>query len=137
LARKTATSIGINEMNKLMRTLVLVSPALALLGCGEQSTSYSADVRPFLDNHCMHCHGEGGNGSKASGLRMDDYERLMKGTIYGPVVKPGDSFTSALVMLVEGRADPSLLMPHNKGEAPSQAEIDRVKAWIDQGAKNN
>jgi len=126
-----------NEMNKLARTLVLLSPAVALLGCGEKTVSYSADVRPFLDNYCMRCHGEDGKGSKASGLRMDDYERLMKGTTYGPVVKPGDSYTSALVMLVEGRANPSLRMPHDDGEAPSQAEIDLVKTWIDQGAKNN
>jgi hypothetical protein len=61
----------------------------------------------------------------------------MKGTQYGPVVKPGDSFTSALVMLVEGRAHPSLRMPHDKGEKPTQKEIDRVKAWIDAGAKEN
>jgi hypothetical protein len=110
---------------------------LALLGCGEQPASYSADVRPFLDNYCMRCHGEGGEGSEASGLRMDDYESLMKGTAHGPVIKPGDSFTSVLVMLVEGRADPSLRMPHDEGKAPKQAEIERVKAWIDQGAKDN
>jgi len=124
-------------MNKLVRTLVLLSPTVTLLGCGEQSVSYTADVRPFLDTYCMRCHGEGGKGSETSGLRMDDYESLMKGTTHGPVVKPGDSFTSALVMLVEGRADPSLRMPHDGEKMPRQAEIDRVKAWIDQGAKNN
>jgi hypothetical protein len=40
-------------------------------------------------------------------------------------------------MLVEGRAHPALRMPHDKGEKPKQAEIDKVKLWIDQGAKNN
>jgi len=124
-------------MNKLARVLVLLSPAVALLGCGERMVTYSADVRPFLDEYCMRCHGEGGEGSKASGLRMDDYKRLMKGTVYGPVVKPGDSFTSALVMLVEGRADLSLRMPHDGNKMPSQAEIELVKEWIDQGAKDN
>lgn len=124
-------------MNKLVRTLVLLSPVVALLGCGERSVSYSADVRPFLDKYCMRCHDEGGEGSEESGLRMDDYERLMKGTIHGPVVKPKDSFTSALVMLVEGRADPSLRMPHDGEKMPTQDEIDMIKAWIDQGAKNN
>ncbi len=124
-------------MNKFTRTLVLLSPVVALLGCGERSVSYSADVRPFLDKYCMRCHGEGGEGSEESGLRMDDYKRLMKGTVHGPVVKPGDSFTSALVMLVEGRADPSLRMPHDGEKMPTQDEIDLVKAWIDQGAKDN
>jgi hypothetical protein len=125
-------------MNKIARTLVLLSPALTLLGCGEKPVSYSKDVRPFLDNYCMRCHGEGGEGSETSGLRMDNYESLMKGTRHGPVIKPGDSYTSALVMLVEGRADPSLRMPHDtKGPVPTQADIEMVKTWIDQGAKDN
>lgn len=124
-------------MNKISRTLLVLSPALALIGCGERTASYNKDVEPFLDNYCVRCHGEGGDGTVASGLRMDSYEDLMKGTVHGPVVKPGDSFTSALVMLVEGRADPSLKMPHDDGEAPKQEEIELVKIWIDQGAKNN
>jgi len=41
------------------------------------------------------------------------------------------------VMLVEGRADPSLRMPHDEGKTPRQSEIELVKVWIDQGAKNN
>ena len=130
--------LRVNEMNKIVRTLVLLSPILSLLGCEEQRpVSYSEDVRPFLDKYCMRCHGEGGKGSEASGLRMDNYESLMKGTVHGPVVKPGDSFTSALVMLMEGRADPSLRMPHDLRNMPTKAEIEMVKAWIDQGAKNN
>jgi len=124
-------------MNKIARILVSLFPAVALLGCGEQSVSYRTEVRPIIDKYCMRCHGADGEGSKTSGLRMDDYKSLMKGTVYGPVVKPGDSFTSALVMLVEGRAAPSLRMPHNANKMPSQAEIDLIKAWIDQGAKNN
>lgn len=124
-------------MNNIPRVLILLSPVLVLVGCGEEPASYSADVKPFVEKYCIRCHGEGGEGSEASGLRMDDYESLMEGTKHGPVVKAGDSFTSALAMLVEGRADPSLRMPHDDGEAPEQAEIDIVKIWIDQGAKNN
>jgi hypothetical protein len=124
-------------MNKIPRALFLLTAVVALLGCGEEPVSYSADVRPFLEKYCIRCHGEGGAGSEASGFRMDDYDSLMKGTKHGPVVKAGDSFTSVLVMLVEGRADPALRMPHDEGEAPGQEEIEIVKMWIDQGAKNN
>lgn len=127
-------------MNKITRILVVFSPVLAMLGCGEPPpppTSFSAEVKPFLDKYCVRCHSEDGEGSKASGLRMDTYETLMKGTRYGAVIKPGDSFSSVLVMLVEGRADPSINMPHDDGAAPTQTEIDLVKIWIDQGAKNN
>jgi len=65
---------------------------------------------------------------------MSTYETLMKGTKFGPVIKPGDSFTSALIMLMEGRADPSIRMPHGK-EPISKDEINILKKWIDQGAK--
>jgi len=124
-------------MKTTARTLLLLAPVLALMGCEQKPVSYSADVRPILDKYCMRCHGEGGKGAEASGLRMDDYDSLMKGTKHGPVIKPGDSFTSVLVMLVENRADPSLRMPHDDGAAPSKEEIEVLKEWIDQGAKNN
>jgi hypothetical protein len=125
-----------DDMKTIARILVLLAPALATVGFG-QSASYSKDVRPFVDKYCVRCHGPGGAGEQQSGFRMDTHEALMKGTRYGAVVKPGDSFTSALVMLVEGRAHPDLRMPHDKGEKPTQAEIDKVKTWIDQGAKND
>lgn len=126
-------------MKKIARTLVVLSPVLVMLGCGEKPVpaSYSTDVKPFLDKYCVRCHGEGGEGSTASGFHVVDYDSLMKGTRFGPVITPGDSFSSVMVMLVEGRADPSISMPHDDGAAPTQAEIDLVKAWIDQGAKNN
>lgn len=124
-------------MNKISRTLFLLPAVLAMPGCAEKPASYNADVRPFFDKYCMRCHGEGGEGAEASGLRMDDYDSLMTGTKHGPVINPGDSFTSVAVMLVEGRADPALRMPHDDGERPSHEEIEVLKTWIDQGAKNN
>jgi len=126
-------------MKKIARTLVLLSPVLAMFGCGEKPVpaSYSTDVKPILDKYCVRCHSEGGEGSKASGFQMISYESLMKGTKFGPVITPGDGFSSVLVMLMEGRADPSISMPHDDGVAPTQAEIDLVKVWIDEGAENN
>ncbi len=124
-------------MNKIARALLLLSPLAVIGGCGEQTASYRADMKPFIDKYCIRCHGEGGEGSEASGLRLDDYESLMQGTKHGPVVVPKDSFSSVLVMLVEGRADPSLRMPHDEGDKPTKAEVKMLKAWIDQGAKNN
>jgi hypothetical protein len=60
----------------------------------------------------------------------------MRGTRYGPVVVPGDSRHSILIMLVEGRADQSIRMPH--GKAPlGTFEIEVLRQWIAQGARNN
>ena len=122
-------------MGELLAGLCLVS----VWGCqqaGQPQVSYSQDVRPILEKNCLECHEEGGSGYVASGFSMASYEDLMKGTKFGPVVKPEDSFTSALTMLVEGRADPSIQMPHGK-EPLNEEEIATLKTWVDQGAKNN
>jgi hypothetical protein len=67
---------------------------------------------------------------------MSSYDALMKGTKFGPVVKPGDPLSSALNMLVEGRASPAIRMPHGKAKMPDK-EVKILNAWVAQGAKNN
>jgi len=124
-------------MKRLTKALISLTPAILLLGCAEQQVSYQEQVRPLLEKYCVRCHTTDGEGYQKSGFSMDSYEALMQGTRYGPVVKPGDSFTSAIVMLVEGRADPALKMPHDEGDTPTAEEIELIKRWIDQGAKQN
>jgi len=68
---------------------------------------------------------------------MTTYEDLMKGTQYGPMILPGDAEGSNLVVLMEGRADPSISMPHGKMDRVPQADIGTIRRWIDQGAKDN
>lgn len=114
----------------------VVAATLLLAGCGQKEVSFKADVQPILQQYCLECHTEGGKGAVASGLVMTDYAGLMKGTKFGPIVKPGDSLTSALIMLTEGRADPAIKMPHGKESLPKD-KIDVLKHWVDQGAKNN
>ena len=70
----------------------------------KQEVSYQKDVAPLLAKHCASCHMPGQAGYVVSGFELKDYESLMKGTSFGPVVLPGDALTSVLVMLIEGRA---------------------------------
>jgi len=117
----------------------LLCAALALTACqpSAREVSYSRDVKPILDRHCQHCHMPGQAGYVVSGFELRDYETLMKGTQYGPVVLPGDPLTSVLVMLIEGRADPSLRMPHGDAKPLERADIETIRRWVEQGAKNN
>ena len=99
--------------------------------------SYQKDVAPILQKHCAACHVPGKPGYAASGFDVRSYDSLMKGTRFGPVVLPGDPLTSVLVMLIEGRADPSIKMPHG-GVAPlTDTEIKTIRDWVQQGAKND
>ena len=97
---------------------------------------YGADVKPILDRACLECHADGKQGFVASGLSVASYEDLMSGTRYGPVVLAGDAESSVLVQLIEGRADPSLKMPHGD-EVLYQGEIEKIRRWVSQGAADN
>lgn len=104
-------------------------------GCSK-SVSFSADVQPILSRHCLECHKKGEKGHEQSGLSMDTYAELMSGTRYGPVIVPGDSISSTLVRLIDHKANKVINMPHDKSKIPDN-EIELIKAWIDEGAKNN
>lgn len=118
--------------------LPVVALFLGLAGCaGEEAVSFSQDVKPILDQNCLACHQEGGEGFQSSGFSMVSYEDLMKGTQFGPMVIGGDSAGSNLIVLMEGRADPSISMPHGSMSPVKKTDIEKIRLWVDQGAKNN
>lgn len=116
----------------------VVGVAAALLaGCGQKESkplTYRADIKPILDQHCVECHKEGGKGTEKSGLLLDTYAATMRGTKFGPVVIPGQAINSTLYRLVSGKADPSLRMPHNS-DPLAEEKVNKIKDWVDQGAK--
>jgi hypothetical protein len=123
-----------------MRALVIIASLLPLLlatGCAQEKTvSYKNDVYPILKKNCFECHTHNGEGTQKSGLSMESYETLMKGTKFGPVLVPGQSVSSTLARLLQGKADPSINMPHKRDALPKD-QADIILKWIDQGAKNN
>ncbi len=122
----------------ITRMAALALLPAALVACqSEAPVSFAADVKPVLDQYCLKCHQPGGAGHAATGLSMASHADLLKGTANGAMVVPGDSLGSNLVVLMEGRADPSIKMPHGSSDKVAQYQIDKIKAWIDQGAKDN
>ncbi len=121
--------------------LKLLLPSFALVflaACSrEEPVSFTQDVRPILDQHCLSCHQAGGAGLEASGFSLVSYDDLMKGTQFGPMVIAGDSLGSNMLVLMEGRADPAISMPHGDMKPVPQQQIDTIRRWIEQGAKNN
>ncbi|MCA1977794.1 MAG: hypothetical protein LDL19_01020 [Thiobacillus sp.] len=121
------------------QSAVVVLSALVLAGLsacgGDKTLTYQANIKPLLDAKCVSCHVPGGPGYEKSGLRLDSYEAVMKGTKFGAVVVPGSSVSSTMYRLVSGKADPSIRMPHGQAALP-EADVQMIGAWIDQGAKN-
>ncbi len=114
---------------------LLILLVFLLAGCKKQ-VSFSENVMPILEAKCLSCHAVGSEGFKASGLSVESYEQVMKGTRQGPVIEPGYSYFSTLQIVVEHRADPSSAMPRDSAKL-SNSEIQIIGEWIDQGAKNN
>lgn len=114
----------------------VLAGAVLLPACAPREVSFAAEVHPILKKYCLECHLPGGAGYEASGFDVSSYESLMRGGRYGPLVVPGDPLTSTLNMLVEGRAHPSIRMPHGRGRL-EQREIQALRDWVKQGAKNN
>lgn len=110
-----------------------------LAGCASQPrVSFQKDVYPILEHNCLACHTPPqGKGYLKTHLNMQSYETLMRGTVYGQVVLPGDSRHSILNMLVEGRAEASMRMPHERDEPLTPQEIEVLRLWVEQGAQNN
>jgi len=121
----------------LKRTLAAAA-LLAVAACAPTpaGVSYNKDVQPILAKNCSECHAAGQKGFVASGLDTTSYQNLMKGGKFGPLVKPGDALTSALNMLVEGRVHASIQMPHGREKLPAK-DIETLKVWVNEGAKNN
>lgn len=101
-----------------------------------QKVTYKDDVAPILQAHCAECHTAGKPGAEATGLTVDSYESLMKGSEYGPVIEPGSARTSSLYILISGKENLTINMPH--GKAPlSTEDIETIRVWIDNGAPDN
>ena len=122
----------------LLLAALPIALAGALTACArEEAVSFSQDVKPIIDKNCLACHKEGGEGFEASGFSMLTYDDLMKGTKFGPMIISGDSAGSNMIVLMEGRADPSISMPHGAMKPVRKADIETLRLWVDQGAKNN
>jgi roadblock/LC7 domain-containing protein len=89
--------------------------------------AFNSNVAPILQKNCLACHS---STAKMGGLVMDKFDLLMKGGAHGPVIIPGKSGESRLVMMLEGKIQPR--MPFGSDPLPA-ADIATIKAWIDAG----
>ena len=112
---------------------------LYIVGCATTPRiSYQQDVHPIFVDKCMDCHTPpNGEGYKRSGLDMKSYETLMEGSIFGPAIVPGNSRTSPLNILIEGRAGDLSRVMRNMHKPITDHEIMVLHLWVEQGARNN
>lgn len=98
------------------------------LGAPVAPPSYYREILPIFRTACTGCHN---SDNPVSGLSLASYAELMKGGKNGASIVPGKSAESRLVKMLLGMVQPK--MP--PGGSLKQADIDRVRRWIDAGAK--
>lgn len=91
--------------------------------------SFQSDVTPIL-SACSGCHPPSG------GLSVASVSALKTGGVHGPAVVDYSSSTSNLVLKLLPSPPFGARMP-NGGTPLSDATIQVIRDWIDQGAKNN
>src|SRR5689334_4100057 len=113
-------------MKALLSALLL---AAALQGQEPPKVDFVRDIQPIFKASCFECHGP----QKQKGqFRLDSKAHAMKGGIAGKAILPGKGAESPLVQLLLV-SDAEERMPR-KAKPLAKAQIDLIRAWIDQGA---
>jgi len=103
--------------------------------------SFHDHIFPLLEERCLDCHGEpyvknGRTIHPKAGLRLDTYEWVIKGNLDGTIIEKGNFEESTLFAVITLDADDPEIMPP-KGDPLTEEEINMVKQWITEGAKEN
>ncbi|MGC3965879.1 MAG: hypothetical protein QM775_00455 [Pirellulales bacterium] len=98
-----------------------------------EKVSFHKQVRPILQAQCQGCHQPAKQGGD---YEMTDFGRLLKGGESGSAAvvagKPDASYLVELITPTDGKAE----MPRGK-EPLSATDIDLIKRWIAEGAKDD
>lgn len=138
-----------------LRNLFTVMLLSALVSCGGDSSStgpdpdpdpdpdrpvsYSQDIQPIFNGNCAlsGCHD---SGTQESGVNLSSYDDAINsvGVQYGTeIIQPGEPENSPIVDKISNEnPQEGERMPLNRSPL-SEANIDSIVAWIENGAPDN
>lgn len=135
VAGQTGTSVTSHQKASVPRKAPVADTRPLPAPSKKADVTYVQDIRPIFREHCFACHGEQ---NQFVGLRLDTLKDALKGTTAGPVIMPGKSRQSSLVIAV-AQLDGDTAMPppltSGKSNRLSSKEIGLIRAWIIQGAR--
>ena len=99
------------------------------------NVDYNREVRPILAKNCFPCHGQD-EAKRAKRLRLDRREAAVTPLESGETaIVPADPESSELILRIT-EEDETLRMPPKKtGNRLTQAEVEVLRHWIEQGAE--
>jgi hypothetical protein len=97
------------------------------------AVGFNRDIRPILTRHCFKCHGLD---VKKAGLDLQDRAAALKELkSVNTAIVPGKSADSELIARVSAEYDEERMPPRGAGPRVTRAEVAKLRAWIDQGAR--
>ena len=93
--------------------------------------NYESQIQPIFNNNCVFCHQNGGSAT----LNLATYSGVMSGGWSGPAIIAGDYQNSLLYQRIIQPTGTDGSMPPN--DPLSQAKIDLIAQWIEEGAGNS
>lgn len=122
-------------MRLLLIMLMLSVPTLGFTddkSTKSSAISFDKHIRPMLLRHCQGCHQPA---KKQGGFDVTSYEALLAGGDKGSGFTPHQPEASTLIDFIDGEKP---LMPKNGMGIPfSKEQVNQIKQWIREGAKND
>jgi len=111
---------------------VAASTLIASAAAWAEEVDYLRNVKPLLVEKCGACHSAV---RQKAGLRLDAGKLVHRGGESGPAILLGNGSESLLVRKLTGVDGETLMPPEGEGTPLTAQEIDRLRRWIDAGAK--
>jgi hypothetical protein len=105
-------------------------PSAAMAGKADP-IDFSRDVLPILSENCFACHGPDAKARKAD-LRLDIRDGALR--TKDPVIVPGKSGDSELLIRVNSHDPDEKMPPPKSGKTLTTHQVELLTRWIDQGA---
>lgn len=125
---------------KITLTILTLAAHPLLLATGSaEEVNFEKDILPVFEERCMDCHREAyksstGRTKKPKGdLRMDDPKLMFEGED-GKVIIAGKPAESKLYKSITLDPEDEDIMPP-KGDPLTKEQQEKVKKWIEEGAK--
>ena len=129
---------SIKAMSRLIlfscKGLILILINLAFTAKSSAEISFNRDIRPILSNKCFFCHGPSEKSRKAK-LRLDVEEEAFKEKDgFAAFVRKSLEDSEAWHRITSDDPDEVMPPPKFKKEL-TKTEINKIKQWIEEGAK--
>src|SRR5262249_54657608 len=98
------------------------------------SIEFNRDIRPIFADNCYACHGPDKNQRKAD-LRLDMKENAVADRGGYQAIVPGLSDQSELLRRITSTDSEVRMPPSRFGKQLTARQIDRIRRWIEQGAR--